>query len=623
MTLIADTAPSSTSGLVAPPEGATTRDVRAWVERVAALTRPDEVVWCDGSESSRAELVEVGVRAGTFIPLGEAQPDSYLVRSSEDDVARVEDRTYLACPDPADAGPTNNWRDPAEAEAELTGLFEGSMRGRTMYVLPFSMGPVGGAISQLGVQVTDSVYAAVSMHVMTRVGAESLALVEGGQPWVACLHTVGMPLVDADGNEVEDVAWPSNDVKHIAHFTQSREIWSYGSGYGGNALLGKKCFALRIASVMGRDEGWLAEHMLLIRVTSPQGKSYHVAAAFPSACGKTNFAMMQPTLPGWKVETLGDDIVWMRPGPDGRLRAINPEAGFFGVAPGTGYSTNPVAMKMLDAGGTVYTNVALTPDGDVWWEGKTKEKPELLTDWRGRAWTAADGAEGRKAAHPNARFTVAADQCPTLADDWDHPDGVPVDAVLFGGRRASNAPLVTQARDWEHAVFLGATLASEQTAAAEGPVGVLRRDPFAMLPFTGYNAADHWQHWLSLGESLGESRPEVFGVNWFRTDDDGSFIWPGFGENCRVLAWVVARLEGTAGAQDTPAGLLPELGDLVTGDLGMPEGALEKLFAVDPEAWGVEADDTEEFFTKFGDKLPSALTAQLTELRSRLDALKG
>jgi phosphoenolpyruvate carboxykinase (GTP) len=489
-----------------------------------------------------------------------------------------------------------------------------------MYVVPFSMGPVGGPLSHVGVQVTDSPYAVVSMHVMTRVGRAVLDLVEAGAPFVPAVHSVGAPLAPGE----RDVPWPCNATKYIAHFPETREIWSYGSGYGGNALLGKKCFALRIASVMGRDEGWLAEHMLLVRLTSPQGRRYHVAAAFPSACGKTNLAMLVPTLPGWTVETIGDDIAWLRPGPDGELRAINPEAGFFGVAPGTGVTTNPAAVETLRHD-TIFTNVALTPEGDVWWEGLTPDAPEHLVDWTGRDWTPADGAAGRPAAHPNSRFTVAAAQCPTIADGWDDPEGVVLDAIVFGGRRATNVPLVAQAESWAHGVFMGATISSERTAAAEGLVGELRRDPFAMLPFCGYDMADHWAHWLRIGEALDSSRrPLVFQVNWFRKDDDGRFLWPGFGENSRVLAWMVEQVDRTrglrtdVGAVPSPVGLLPAPGALDAHGLDLDDDALAQLFHVDADSWQLEADLTEEFFARFGDRVPAQLHDRLARLRAAL-----
>jgi phosphoenolpyruvate carboxykinase (GTP) len=602
---------------------AATGDVHAWVEAVAALTEPADVVWCDGSDEQRQALVARMVDAGTLLPLDpELRPGSYLARSDPADVARVEARTFICSRDRADAGPTNNWVEPGAMRRELDTVFAGSMRGRTMYVVPFSMGPVGGPLSQLGVEVTDSPYVVVSMGVMTRVSRAVLDLVEAGTPWVPAVHSVGAPLVDAAGQRRADVAWPCNETKYVSHFPETREIWSFGSGYGGNALLGKKCFALRIASVMGRDEGWLAEHMLLIRVTSPQGRRYHVAAAFPSACGKTNLAMLQPTLPGWRVETIGDDIAWLRPGPDGRLRAINPEAGFFGVAPGTGVTTNPAAIATL-ARDTIFTNVALTPEGDVWWEGLTPEPPAHLTDWTGQPWTPADD---RPAAHPNSRFTVAAAQCPTIADGWDDPEGVPLDAIVFGGRRATNVPLVAQAQGWEHGVFMGATISSERTAAAEGLVGELRRDPFAMLPFCGYDMADHWAHWLRVGAALDpDKRPLVFQVNWFRKDDEGRFLWPGFGENARVLAWMVDQLDRArglrtdAGAVVSPVGLLPAPGALDVDGLDLPESALEQLLDVDAESWLREADLTEEFFATFGDRVPAALRARLAHLREALE----
>ena len=586
-----------------------------WIEQVTQLALPDRVVWWDGSVGQRDALAEQMVQQGSLIRLNpEIRPGSYLARSDPDDVARVEDRTFICSEREGDAGPTNNWRAPADMRRELSERFAGAMRGRTMYVVPFSMGPTGGPISQLGVQLTDSPYAAISMAVMTRTGDAALEAIGQDAPWVPAVHSVGRPLVDAGGSSVADVAWPSNAVKIIAHFPATREIWSFGSGYGGNALLAKKCFALRIASVMGRAEGWLAEHMLLIRVTDPHGRRYHLAAAFPSACGKTNFAMLTPTLPGWRVETLGDDITWLRPGSDGRLRAINPEAGFFGVAPGTGESTNPVAMATIREN-TIFTNVALQDNGDVWWEGMTDIAPPQLTDWRGEPWTPESKSP---AAHPNARFTVAATQCPTLAGDWDAPDGVPIDAIILGGRRANNIPLVAEADSWEHGSFMGATMASEQTAAAEGPVGQLRFDPFAMQPFCGYNMADHWAHWLRVGETLGSSAPRIFRVNWFRKGADGRYLWPGYGDNVRVLDWIVDRLENAADALPSPAGLLPLPGELAVEGLDLSDDAVRELLSIDAEAWLSECDQIELHFARFGDRIPAPLLSHLARLRRDL-----
>lgn len=608
---------SETNTLAADQVATTDPALKAWVAEVAALTQPDRIVWCDGSKAESDRLTQELVDEGVLIKLNEEwRPNSYLARTDPTDVARVEDRTFICSTYEEDAGPTNNWRDPHEMRVELNGVFAGSMRGRTMYVVPFSMGPVGGPISQLGVEITDSPYVVLSMGIMTRMTDQVYRLIEAGTPWVRTVHSVGYPLVTAEGARA-DVAWPCNDTKYIVQFPDSREVWSFGSGYGGNAILAKKAFALRIASVMARDEGWMAEHMLLIKVTSPEGKSYHIAAAFPSACGKTNLAMLRPTIPGWKVETLGDDIVWMRPGEDGRLYAINPEAGFFGVAPGTGESTNPTAVQTL-WGNVLFTNVALREDGDVWWEGLTDEVPERLIDWQGNPWTPSSGT---LAAHPNSRFTVAAAQCPQIADDWEAFAGVPVDAILFGGRRATNVPLVAQARSWKHGVFMGATISSEKTAAAEGAVGELRRDPFAMLPFCGYNMADYWGHWLKMGRTLGTKAPEIFQVNWFRKGSDGSFLWPGYGENSRVIEWVVGRLEGSAAAAETPIGLIPAEDALNVDGLDLDAQTVSELFAVDPQSWLDECQLTEEYFAKFDGRVPAALNAELASLRYHLNEL--
>ena len=589
-------------------------EVLTWVTEVAKLTQPDQVVWCDGSQEEWNRITGEMVEAGSLIALNrDLRPGSFLARSHPADVARVEDRTFICSENEEDAGPTNNWRAPAEMKAELMPLFEGSMRGRTMYVVPFSMGPVGGAITQLGIEITDSPYAVLNMRIMTRMGKAALDGITPGSQWVRTVHSVGAPLAEGE----EDVPWPCNDLKYITHFPETLEVWSFGSGYGGNALLSKKCFALRIASVMGRDEGWLAEHMLLLKLTNTEtNKAYHISAAFPSACGKTNLAMLQPTIPGWKVETIGDDISWLRPGPDGRLYAINPEAGFFGVAPGTGESTNPVAMDTM-WGNTIYTNVALTDDGDVWWEGKTDAVPDHLIDWRGNEWTPESG---RLAAHPNSRFTVPIQQTPTLAADWYEPNGVPLDAILFGGRRATNVPLVAQSLSWSHGVYVGATISSEKTAAQEGTVGELRRDPFAMLPFCGYNMADYWGHWLKVGEALGDNAPKIFQVNWFRKGDDGRYLWPGFGENSRVIDWVIRRVEGDVEGRTTAIGVVPETGELNLDGIEVPEADLRELFDIDPDSWLEEADLTEEFFAQFGAKLPEELREELRALRERLSA---
>jgi phosphoenolpyruvate carboxykinase (GTP) len=613
--MTADTQTRPTTGDGSTPAPTTHQGILDFVAEVAALTTPDRIHWCTGSDEEWTELTDALVAAGTFTRLDPAKkPNSFHAASSPSDVARVEDRTYICSVDEKDAGPTNNWMAPDEMKDIMRGLYAGCMKGRTMYVIPFVMGHLEAEHPMFGVELTDSAYVTVSMRVMARMGSEVLRRMEElDASFVECLHSVGAPLAEGEA----DVSWPCNDTKYIVQFPEERAIWSFGSGYGGNALLGKKCYALRIASAIARDEGWMAEHMLILKLTSPEGVTKYVVAAFPSACGKTNLAMLQPTVPGWKVESVGDDIAWMRIGEDGRLWAVNPEYGFFGVAPGTNEHTNPNAMRTINQGNSVFTNVALTEDGDVWWEG-LENTPAHATDWKGQPWTPDSG---ELSSHPNSRYCTPIKQCPILAPEYDDPRGVPIDAILFGGRRPTTVPLVTEARDWNHGTFMGATLSSETTAAAVGQVGVVRRDPMAMLPFIGYNAGDYLNHWITMGKDNDESKlPKIYYVNWFRRSEDGGFLWPGYGENSRVLKWIIERLEGTAAAVETPIGLVPAPGALDIDGLDLTEEEVRQALSVHRDEWLREIPQIKEWFEKFGDELPAVLWTELDSLKERLEA---